>query len=333
MNETDRALTEQNQLFQGMDFTSVEYMLENCSVRNLAMGECLLQPDAPNHYLFLILEGKLGVHLAVKESTQGSDESSGTNGGSVSQSLVLATLRAGECVGEISLVDGKHPSALVVATEPSRVLSIPHDTVWSLVDHSHGIARNLLGIFTARMRNERRALLTSRDKRKQFEYQASVDALTGLHNRHWMIDAFPRALHRCVFKKSPCSIMMADIDHFKHVNDTHGHLVGDITLKTFARNLSENLRPHDLLVRYGGEEFAVLLPDTDLQQAKKIAERVRMAIADATIYHDELSFQVTVSIGITSTLQEEKLEDLIGKADQALYRAKEQGRNRVVIYS
>ena len=127
--------------------------------------------------------------------------------------------------------------------------------------------------------------------------------------------------------------MMADIDHFKRENDTHGHLVGDITLKTFARNLSENLRPHDLLVRYGGEEFAVLLPDTDLQQAKKIADRVRMAIADATIHHDELSFQVTVSIGITSTQQEEKLEDLIGKADQALYRAKELGRNRVEIFS
>jgi len=134
MNATDRALTGQNRLFRDMDFTSVEYMLERCTVRNLAAGESLLQPDIPNHHLYLIFEGKLSVHLAAQES------------------LEHATLGAGECVGEISLVDGKHPSALVVATEPARVLSIPHDTVWSLVDHSHEIARNLLGIVAGRMR-------------------------------------------------------------------------------------------------------------------------------------------------------------------------------------
>ncbi|MEO8332613.1 MAG: GGDEF domain-containing protein [Gallionella sp.] len=336
MNATDRALTEQNQLFQSMDFTGVEYMLENCSVRDLAAGECLLQPDAPNNHLYLILEGKLGVHLAAQEplagTITGSADISRTIGGSVSQSLVLATLRAGECVGEISLVDGKHPSAFVVAIEPTRVLSIPHDTVWSMVDHSHEIARNLLGIFTNRMRNERRALLTSRDKRKQFEHQATVDALTGLHNRHWMVDVFPRTLHRCVFNKKSCTIMMADIDHFKRVNDTHGHLVGDTTLKAVAKIISQNLRPQDMLARYGGEEFALLLPDTDLQQAKKIAERVRAAIADATISRDELSFQVTISIGITATQHEEKFEGLIDEADQALYRAKELGRNRVEVF-
>ena len=314
MNATDRASTGQNQLFRGMDFTSVEYMLEHCSVRNLAAGESLLQPDIPNHHLYLIFEGKLSVHLAAQES------------------LEHATLGAGECVGEISLVDGKHPSALVVATEPARVLSIPHDTVWSLVDHSHDIARNLLGIVAGRMRNDNRALITSQDKKKQFEHQACVDALTGVHNRHWMGDAFPRAVHRCALNKRPFTIMMADIDHFKRVTDTHGHLVGDITLKTVAKCMTENLRPHDLLVRYGGEEFAVLLPDTDIKNAQIVAERLRKAIADSRIRSDDLSFQVTVSIGITPTQHEEKLEILIDEADKALYRAKELGRNRVVIF-
>jgi len=336
MNATDRALTEHNQLFQGMDFSSVEYMLEHCSVRNLVSGESLLQPDVPNHHLYLILEGKLGVLLAAQEppvpATPGTGEPPKPKGGSDSQLLVLATLGAGECVGEISLVDGKPPSALVVATEPARVLSVPHDTVWSLVDHSHEIARNLLGIVASRMRNEKHTLITSQHKRKQFEHQAYVDALTGVHNRHWMVDAFPRAINRCLFNKGHFTIMMVDIDHFKRVNDTHGHLVGDITLKTVAKCLTNHLRPHDLLVRYGGEEFAVLLPDTDLQQAKGVAERVRKAISDTTIQRDDLTFQVTISIGITSTQQEEKLEDLISKADQALYRAKKLGRNRVEIF-
>lgn len=323
MNAADRALTEQNQLFRDMDFTSVEYMLEHCSVRNLAAGESLLQPDIPNHHLYLIFEGKLSVHLVAQES------------------LEHATLGAGECVGEISLVDGKHPSALVVATEPARVLSIPHDTVWSLVDHSHEIARNLLGIVAGRMRNDNRALITSQDKKKQFEHQAYVDALTGVHNRHWMLDAFPRALHRCELNNSPSAIMMADIDHFKRVNDTHGHLVGDLTLKTIARCMTENLRPNDLFVRYGGEEFALLLPDTDIKDALTVAERLRKTIADSRIQRDDLSFQVTVSIGISPAHcenimsghpHEEKLEILIDQADKALYCAKEQGRNRVVIF-
>ncbi len=315
MNATDRALTEQNRLFQGVDFTSVEYMLEHCSVRSLGAGESLLQPDVPNHHLYLIFEGKLSVHLAAQES------------------LEHATLGAGECVGEISLVDGKLPSALVVATEPTRVLSIPRDTVWSLVDHSHEIARNLLGIVTGRMRNDNRALITSQDKRKQFEHQAYVDALTGVHNRHWMVDAFPRALHRCELNKSPLAIMIVDIDHFKRVNDTYGHLVGDIALKAVAKCMAESFRPHDLLARYGGEEFAALFSDTGQDEAKAIAERLRTRVADTVIHHEGLSFQVTISIGIAPTQHEEKLEDLIGEADQALYRAKELGRNRVVIFS
>lgn len=314
MNSSDRALTEQNQLFSGMDFASVEYMMEYCTVCNLAPGEKLLQPDVRSHHLYLIFEGKLSVHLAAQESVE------------------HATLSSGECVGEISLVDGKHPSALVVATEPTRVLAVPHDTVWSLVGHSHEIARNLLSIVAGRMRNDKRALITSHDTKKHFEHQAYVDALTGVHNRHWMGDAFPRAVHRCAMNKRPFTLMMTDIDHFKRVNDTHGHLVGDITLKTVARIITENLRPHDLFVRYGGEEFALLLPDTDVRNAQIVAERLRKAIANTKIQRDDLVLQVTVSIGITPTQHEDELETLISEADQALYRAKELGRNRVEIF-
>ena len=323
MNAKDRALIEQNQLFRDMDFTSVEYMLEQCSVRNLAAGESLLQPDVPNRHLYLICEGKLSIRLATQES------------------LEHATLGAGECVGEISLVDGKNPSALVIAAEPTRVLSVPHDTVWSLVDHSHAIARNLLSIVASRMRNDKSALITSHETKKQFEHQAYVDALTGVHNRHWMGEAFPRAMHRCAFNKRPFTIMMVDIDHFKRVNDTHGHLVGDLALKTIAKCMTDKLRPNDLFVRYGGEEFALLLPDTDINDARIVAERLRKAIADSRIQRDDLSFQVTVSIGISPAQyenlvsghpHEEKLEILIDQADKALYRAKEQGRNRVVIF-
>lgn len=313
MDPKDYALTVQNLLFQGVDFTTVEYMLERCSVRNLDANEKLLQPDIPNQHLYLILAGKLSVHLGAQETTE------------------HASLFAGECAGEISIVDGKHPSALVVASEPTRVMAIPQDTVWSLVDHSHEVARNLLGIVAGRMRNDKNVLITTQNKKAQFEHQASVDALTGIHNRHWMSDAFPRVLHNCAFNNLPYAIMVADIDNFKRINDTYGHVVGDVALKAVARCMAENLRPHDLLVRYGGEEFAMLLPDTGLEEARVIAERLRATIADSEMRYNEISFRITISIGIAPARLEEKLEILIGEADRALYRAKDLGRNRVEV--
>lgn len=313
MNAQDRALTEQNTLFEGMDFSSVEYMLERCTLRELATGEKLLQPEVENRHLYLILSGELSVHL-VGQAT-----------------LEHAALVAGECTGEISLVDGKNPSALVVAAKPTRVLVVPHDTVWSMVDQSHDVARNLLAIIAGRMRNDNSALITSHNKRAQYEHQATVDALTGVHNRRWMSEAFPRVLHRCKLDSSNSAILVIDIDFFKRVNDTYGHLVGDVALKSLAKIMQVNLRPHDLLVRYGGEEFAILLPDTGIEQARSIAERLRTMVAANEIVSGDLAFKITVSIGIAPTTQEGSLEDFFGAADRALYRAKELGRNRVEI--
>ncbi|MDD5057009.1 MAG: GGDEF domain-containing protein [Sideroxydans sp.] len=313
MNAQDRALTEQNSLFDGMDFSSVEYMLERCMLRDLAAGEMLLQPEVANHYLYLILDGELSVQLVGQKTLQ------------------HTALVAGECTGEISMVDGHNPSALVVATKPTRVLAVPHDTVWSLVDHSHEVARNLLAIIAGRMRRDNSALINSHNKRAQFEHQATVDALTGVHNRRWMNEAFPRVLQRCAMDKVPSAVMVIDIDLFKRVNDTHGHLVGDVALKTMAGIMSANLRPHDLLVRYGGEEFAILLPGAGIEAAKQIAERLRSLVAEHEIRSGKLMFKITISIGIAPVTPEGKLDDFFVQADRALYRAKEGGRNRVEV--
>lgn len=311
--DRDRALTAQNLLFRNVDFTSVEYMLERSEARALSVGDKLLQPELPNEHLYLILEGELRVHLAAQQTVE------------------HATLVAGECTGEISLVDGKNPSALVVAAKPTRVLAVPHDTVWSLVDQSHDVARNLLAIIAGRMRNDNSALITSHNQRAQYEHQATVDALTGVHNRRWMNDAFPRVLHRCALNKQHSAVMVLDIDHFKKVNDSYGHLVGDAALKSLADIMQHNLRPHDLLVRYGGEEFAILLPDTALVEAKSIAERLRKMVAANEVVSHGVAFKITVSSGIASIDEVGQLETSFAQADQALYRAKEGGRNRVEI--
>ncbi len=315
MNSNYHTLIAQNHIFRGMDFASIEYMLEQCSIRDLNAGDTLLRPEVPNQHLHLILEGELSVELMAQET------------------LKHAMLSVGECAGEISLVDGKLPSALVVASKPSRVLSVPHNTVWSLVDHSHDVARNLLTIIAGRMRNDNHALITSQNTKKQFEHQANVDALTGIHNRHWMAEVFPRALHRSALNQLPVSIMLVDIDHFKKINDSYGHLIGDLALKCVASCMATHLRPNDLLVRYGGEEFAILLSNTDSGAAKMLADRLRCIIAETEIQNDEATFNVTISIGVTQAGEEQQLETLLNEADRALYLAKKQGRNRVEIYS
>lgn len=314
MNQRDYDLIMQNRLFGGVDFAAVEYMLERCSIKDLDGGEKLLQPDVDNAHLYLILEGELAVHLVAQEN------------------IKYATLQAGECVGEISLVDGNPPSAMVDALRPTRVLAVPEDTVWSLVDSSHAISRNLLGIVAGRMRHGSRALICSQNERTQYQQQAYVDALTGIHNRHWMNDAFPRALQRCVLNSSPATFMVADLDHFKRVNDTYGHLAGDVTLKVVAGCMARQLRLHDLLVRYGGEEFVMLLPDTGTEEAQQIAERLCASVAEHEIPNGAHPFQVTLSIGIATTHVETAVDILIGNADRALYRAKNLGRNCVEIF-
>lgn len=314
MNPTDLALIEKSDLFSEIDFESVKYILERCILRTLKTGERLIEPDSQNEHLHLILEGTLNVYLIEKESQQ------------------YTVLGPGECVGEISIVDGKYPSALVVAAEPLRVLSIPIDTVWSLLNNSHQVAGNLLGILVSRMRNDNKAIINSKIREKLFEQQAYIDALTGVYNRHWMNKTFPRTLQRCMRNKKPFGVMVLDIDYFKKINDAYGHLIGDVALKNIARCVQESLRPQDLMVRYGGEEFAVLLTEANLAEATMVAERLRSKVEKFEIRAREIEIRATLSIGITMTQDTDDLDHLIHEADQALYLAKQRGRNRIEIY-
>ena len=163
-----------------------------------------------------------------------------------------------------------------------------------------------------------------------FERVAMVDGLTELPNRRSLDDAFSRQLTRSLREQQPVSLLMVDVDHFKRLNDTHGHLVGDDVLKRLARILRRQVRPQDLVARYGGEEFAVLLPSTDVDAALLIADRLRAAIGNPDT--EEVSRQLppaTVSVGVAAARSAISLSELMSQADAALYRAKQSGRNRV----
>lgn len=159
-----------------------------------------------------------------------------------------------------------------------------------------------------------------------------IDQLTGLYNRRYMNNQLQQLMHRAVIGNKPLSVMMLDIDHFKPINDTHGHQAGDDVLQEIADRLRQNVRPMDVACRLGGEEFLVILPDTPGDLAVAAAERVRKSIAAGTfaVRGNALEVSVTISAGVsTLTGADDTMAELLDRADTALYLAKSAGRNRV----
>lgn len=165
---------------------------------------------------------------------------------------------------------------------------------------------------------------------KQLERQASHDSLTGIWNRGHMLDRIEIESAKPEQAGRPLSLILVDIDHFKAINDRHGHAAGDEVLIEATTRMRSVLRTGDRISRYGGEEFLVMLPDTSHATALQVADRLRQAIASAPMSAGTTPLAVTASLGVsTEPADEADVEALIGKADSALYRAKAHGRNRV----
>ncbi len=161
------------------------------------------------------------------------------------------------------------------------------------------------------------------------------DELTGLANRRSVEERLREELPRTERYKHALSVLLADIDHFKTVNDTYGHSYGDFVLKEVAQAFARQCRATDLCARYGGEEFVILLPETSLPEARLVAERLCVAVRDLSFTQAGKAVHVTASFGVTSvnTDHPESLDELLEQADQALYAAKRNGRDRVEVYA
>jgi two-component system cell cycle response regulator len=169
------------------------------------------------------------------------------------------------------------------------------------------------------------------EARESLKYVASHDPLLRLWNRRAIIDLLSTELSRAMRLQTPLCVFFADLDSFKRVNDSYGHLVGDDVLRSAAEKMSRAVREYDHVGRYGGEEFLVVLPNCAAEAAREVAGRVRQHIGDEPIVIAPIQVKVTASIGVAQWRSGEDFLDLIHRADAAMYRAKQNGRNRVEV--
>ena len=308
-----RSLLEGLELFQGVRADDVQDLLQNCDRRDLAEGELLLSPGARNEHVFIVLSGSLNIHVGSPDAP------------------ILVTMDVGACVGEMSIIEDRDPSAFVIGAEPTHLLVIHQTVLWDMVDASHEFAKNLLVVLSERVRSHNHVIADSYGELRKIERHATTDALTGLSNRHTMEESFLREINRCEKDEKPISLVMIDIDNLKVFNDQFGHMAGDRALSAVASILRHQFRPRDLIVRYGGDEFAVLLPQVDEKLALSIADRVRQAVCGSTGDGSDSLIQIPIriSMGVAELEINGNLTSLIRAADAALYRAKHAGRNVV----
>jgi len=226
----------------------------------------------------------------------------------VVRELVVPTLRNERVVAILGV--GNKPSNY--QENDVELVAYIADLVWSIVE-------------------QKRANEQIRQLNAKFERLAMVDELTDLPNRRAFFANGAKEISRVERYRTPLSLLMLDLDEFKEINDTYGHESGDLALKAFAHLLVENLRESDVAARMGGEEFSVLLPDTEIENAIILAERIRAAIEDENFWIQEDLIHLTASIGVAAfNTEAASLEAMIKQADDHMYRAKQQGRNRVV---
>jgi diguanylate cyclase (GGDEF)-like protein len=298
-------------LFKDVENDVISQLITSRPITKFYPGDYLITRNESNKYLFFILKGKAEVYLDTADAA-------------------LNIISSGESIGEISVLDGQPASAHVIALSECHAIIINKNETWELAKNSHAFTINLLQFLTNRLRCFNDQLDESIQIQHQVEHKARIDALTGLYNRRWFDDQFDLMLQRCIDNKQGFSFIMIDIDHFKLVNDNYGHAVGDIVLEQMGKILKDHARERDAVVRYGGEELAMLLPNTNQEQVLSIAERLRHSVENAIFqYQKEKSLSITISLGCSSYTNNESTKQLMKLADDALYKAKESGRNQV----
>lgn len=299
---------EQVKLLEGVDIKSIQHLLAPCSVQHLNPGELLIESGKPNRFMYALLSGHLRIHLELDAPP-------------------ITVLGPGDIVGELSVIDGQATSAHVVAKDECRVLAIDENAAWALMRASHNIAYNLIKVLAQRLRGGNSVISSTQELQRKYERYAVIDSLTGLYNRRWLDNTLTDQMERCRETHREFSILIMDLDGFKNYNDSYGHLAGDHVLCTVGRTLADSMRAGEMIARYGGDEFIILMPDITIDLVQIVAKRLRESVRRAPLGPEWSDLPpISLSIGGTQMTEKDTSDTLIARADKALYQEKKKRR-------
>ena len=302
------------EIFKNVDLSQLQDHLSEIRQLEITRGDILLSISRSNEEIHFLVEGELKICL----DRNGSNE--------------IALVLPGDCVGEISIIDDRPPSAYVKATTDSKVISINRSVLVEMYQKQTELAANLLKLIANRFRQNTAVLTRSVELQREYQDKSERDGLTGIYNRSWMNEVFPKQIELSRHLDQKISMLLIDADHFKNVNDEFGHRAGDATLVELANSISCCLQESDLLVRYGGEEFVVLMPGASLSQARVISENIRRKVTQTPVtLDDQIKIEISVSIGIAEANTKDTVDDLLERTDKGLYQAKQNGRNQIAV--
>ncbi|HKJ28421.1 MAG TPA: GGDEF domain-containing protein [Anaerolineales bacterium] len=322
-------------IFQSLTDEMLHNLSDRLQTVSLEAGEVLFNKGDQGDSLYLVQSGIMKI---VSTNSEGHE-------------VILNQVRDGGIVGEMALIDQEPRSAGVIAIQPSVLLKLSSEDFMEIIQATPAIGLMISRNLTQRLRQnttqienavptdaleariEARTADLARDNQKLKE-MATIDPLTQVFNRRHFFELAQQALQQSQQDGRSIAAIMVDLDHFKAINDTYGHRAGDQVLQAAAQFIQASIRENDILARYGGEEFAVVLPNTTLDEATEIAERICTHIDSQSVQVDETVIPITASVGVAGFLDASELDTahLLDRADQALYQAKNTGRNRVAVW-
>ncbi|MCB1177507.1 MAG: GGDEF domain-containing protein [Leptospiraceae bacterium] len=309
-------------------------------------GQLIIEEGSPSREIFLIVSGLVKV---VQNSSEG-------------ESIELIRRGANDFIGEMGVIENSTRSTSIISVKKVETIIIDKDNFFLITGLIPQVMINVSKTIARRLRESdhrnndellqyQNLLELNRDliiqkkelekvnnelvlKNEELYTLATVDTLTEIYNRKYIMDLFKKELDKSYRYSYDLSLILIDIDYFKKLNDKYGHQAGDLILKDFGKLIEGSIRKTDALGRYGGEEFILVLPHTNKDDAEAIANKVRKAISDYKFTLDNEVINVTASFGVSDNSQINiSLDKMISRADKALYKAKMKGRNQVVVYN
>jgi diguanylate cyclase (GGDEF)-like protein len=287
-------------------------------------GEIIIRENEPGDIFYIIRQGQTAI---IK--------------GDFQSPTILGFRSIGEAIGEMALLENLPRSATVIALDVVSLWSLSREMFYRFLRENPSFSINLMNMLSGRIRKSEEERMRGYAREKEqvvvletLSKQATHDPLTGLFNRRYLDQILYGEIAHALQSGSLVGILMADVDHFKQINDRYGHKAGDLMLQALGELMKNCVRTVDIVCRYGGEEFVIIMPGASESSVSKCAEEIRSKFQALCVLSESHEIHATVSLGAAIyPLHGSDVDEVFVHADRAMYRAKQEGRNRVVIFS